>query len=246
MVHLFHVFVALHIIGGATGLVVFWVPVLGRKGGDTHKRWGRYFAWSMIWTGIAATGMGLCSLIAPLETHPKLTDAALIRGLFGWMMLYLAILTVGLAWHGLTTIRNKTNHSANRHWLNVSLQVVTIIAALNCAFQGWLIGQTLMIGVAGVGLASAAVYLYFIFSPKPPRGEFIMQHMQALLGAGISVYTAFLAFGAVRLMPSQAFNTTLWAIPTIVGVGIMIYYRGKHVMQQMRQPARNTAASKVA
>ena len=242
MVLLFHVFVAAHIVGGATGLVIFWIPVLARKGAAHHRKWGRYFAYSMIWTGTAATGMGLCSLIEPLATHPKLTDVALIRGLFGWMMLYLAILTIGLAWHGLATIRNKANHRANRHWLNVALQVVTIIAALNCALQGWLIGQTLMMGVALVGLASASVYLYFIYTPQPPKGEFIMQHMQALLGAGISVYTAFLAFGAVRLMPSQAFNTTLWAIPTVVGASIMIYYRAQHVMQQMRQRGRNAGA----
>jgi hypothetical protein len=238
VVWLFQLFVIAHILGGATGLAIFWVPVLGRKGGVNHRKWGRYFAYCMIWTGTAAIGMGLCSLAWPLETHPKLTDVALIRGLFGWMMLYLAILTIGLAWHGLTTVRNKTNHVANRHWLNVGLQVVTILAALNCAFQGWLIGQTLMMGVALVGLASAAVYLHFIYSAQPPRSEYVMQHMQALLGAGISVYTAFLAFGAVRLMPSQAFNTTLWAIPTVVGVAIMIYYRAKYIMQQMRAKAR--------
>jgi hypothetical protein len=237
MVTLFHLFVGVHIIGGASGLVIFWVPVLARKGSANHKRWGLYFARAMILTGTAAIGMGLCSLIEPLATHPKLTDVALIRGLFGWMMLYLAILTIGLAWHGLTTIRSKTRHAENRSALNVGLQIATIIAALNCAVQGWLIGQTLMLGVAAIGLASAAVYLYFIFSPAPPRGEFVMQHMQALLGAGISVYTAFLAFGAVRLMPSQAFNTTLWALPSIIGIGIMVYYRAKHVMQQMRQRA---------
>jgi hypothetical protein len=246
MVQLFYTFIVAHIIGGATGLVIFWIPVLARKGGAHHRKWGRYFAYSMIWTGTASTGMGLCSLIAPLETHPKLTDIAMIRGLFGWMMLYLAILTIGLAWHGLTSIRNKANHAANRHWLNVGLQVVTIIAALNCAFQGWLIGQTLMIGVACVGLASAAVYLYFIYSSSPSKGEYVMQHMQALLGAGISVYTAFLAFGAVRLMPSQAFNTTLWTIPTIVGMSIMIYYRAKHVMQHMRQRGRSAGTGKTA
>jgi hypothetical protein len=199
MVTLFHLFVGVHIIGGASGLVIFWVPVLARKGSANHKRWGLYFARAMILTGTAAIGMGLCSLIEPLATHPKLTDVALIRGLFGWMMLYLAILTIGLAWHGLTTIRSKTRHAENRSALNVGL--------------------------------------HFIFSPAPPRGEFVMQHMQALLGAGISVYTAFLAFGAVRLMPSQAFNTTLWAVPSFIGISIMVYYRAKHVMQQMRQRA---------
>ena len=235
MVGLFKVFVAAHILGGATGLILLWVPVLLRKGSPAHRLWGRRFSYSMIWTGTAAVGMGICTLIAPLETHLKLADISLIRGLFGWMMLYLAILTIGLAWHGLVTVRNKANHAANRHPINVGLQLATIAAALNCAFQGWLIGQILMVGVACVGIASASVYLYFIYSANPPKGEYVMQHMQALLGAGISVYTAFLAFGAVRLMPSQAFNTTMWMIPSVVGISIMVFYRAKHVMQGFRK-----------
>ena len=237
MVGIFKLFVAAHIMGGATGLVLLWVPILTRKGGASHRYWGRQFARCMIWTGTAALGMGTCTLIEPLATHPKLTDLQMIRGLFGWMMIYLAILTVGLAWHGLTTVRNKADHAANRHPLNVGLQLATIAAAVNCAVQGWLSGQPLMIGVACVGLASASVYLYFIYSEKPPRSEYVMQHMQALLGAGISVYTAFLAFGAVRLMPTQAFNTTMWAIPSVVGISIMAYYRAKQMMQQFRQKA---------
>lgn len=238
MYWLFETFVIAHVICGATGLVIFWVPVLTRKGNARHKQWGKYFAWSMLATGTAAMGMGTCTLIAPVATHPTsplLPDVTLIRGLFGWMMVYLAILTVGLAWHGLMTIRNKANHAANRTWFNVGLQVATIIAALNCAIQGWLIGQNLMIGVAVLGLASAGLYLHFIYSDKPARLEFLMQHLQASLGAGISVYTAFLAFGAVRLMPSQAFNTTMWAIPSVVGISLMIFYRMKYTKPWVRK-----------
>ncbi|MBB5744767.1 hypothetical protein [Brevundimonas variabilis] len=225
---LFDLFVVAHVISGATGLVLFWVPVIARKGAHHHRKWGRLFAYSMMATGTSAIGMGLCTLIAPLPTHPELTDVPLIRGLFGWMMLYLAVLTIGLAWHGLSVVRNKSAHSGNRHWFNVSLQVLTIVAALNCAVQGFIIGQYLMVGVATAGLASAVIYLHFIFRDHPPRMEFLMQHFQASLGAGISVYTAFLAFGAVRLFPHHAFNPAMWAVPTIVGVGLMIYWRLKH------------------
>lgn len=240
---LFDVFVVAHIITGATGLVIFWVPVIARKGAHHHRKWGRFFAYSMIATGISAIGMGLCTLVAPLPTHPELTDVPLIRGLFGWMMLYLAILTIGLAWHGLMTVRNKSDHRANRRWPGVSLQVLTIIAAVNCAVQGILIEQYLMVGVATAGLASAAIYLHFMFSNQPPRMEFLMQHFQASLGAGISVYTAFLAFGAVRLFPHHAFNPAMWAVPTVVGVGLMIYWRLKHTTVGARRERASAEAT---
>ena len=47
---------------------------------------------------------------------------------------------------------------------------------------------------------------------------------QGLVGAGISVYTAFLAFGAVRLMPELALNPALWAVPLVTGVPIILYH----------------------
>jgi hypothetical protein len=240
---LFDVFVVTHVISGATGLVIFWVPVIARKGAHHHRKWGRLFAYSMIATGISAIAMGLCTLVAPLPTHPELTDVPLIRGLFGWMMLYLAILTIGLAWHGLMAVRNKSDHRANRHWSGVSLQVLTIIAAVNCAVQGFIIEEYLMVGVATAGLASAGIYLHFMFRDQPPRMEFLMQHFQASLGAGISVYTAFLAFGAVRLFPHHAFNPAMWAVPTIVGAGLMIFWRLKHMNIGARRGLASSKAS---
>ena len=65
------------------------------------------FSRTIMVTGLCAIGMSLCSLMWPLETHPKLTDIAMVRGMFGWMMLYLAILTVSLVWHGLKSVEHK-------------------------------------------------------------------------------------------------------------------------------------------
>ena len=36
----FKLFVALHIAFGSVGLVAFWIPVAGLKGGRNHRRWG--------------------------------------------------------------------------------------------------------------------------------------------------------------------------------------------------------------
>ena len=52
----------------------------------------------------------------------------------------------------------------------------------------------------------------------------LLKHAKALVGGGISTYTAFLAFGLVRAMPEQVFNPVLWALPTLVGVSIILYH----------------------
>ena len=119
---LFHFLVACHIVTGAIGLVAFWVPVASKKGGSLHMRVGRVFTICMLATGMIAIGISTTTLLSPLETHPAFTDAALVRGIFGWMMLYLALLTINLAWHGWRSAINKRFHDRNWEWRNLLLQ----------------------------------------------------------------------------------------------------------------------------
>jgi hypothetical protein len=58
------------------------------------------------------------------------------------------------------------------------------------------------------------------------------------VGAGISVYTAFFAFGAVRLMPELALTPTLWAIPLVIGLSLIVYHQGVVTRQQKLRQAR--------
>ena len=228
-----------HIATGAVGLLLFWVAVLSRKGGATHKRWGRVFVYSMLVTGCFAMGMGIATILDPVGTHPKLPDSVMVTGIFGWMMLYLAILTISLAWHGRGVVLNKRDHLANRGGFDVFLQVLVIIAAVNCAVQGWLISQPLMMGIAIVGVASGVTNLVFTFGKPPAKHAFLLEHVKALVGAGISVYTAFMTFGLVRLMPEHALNPATWAIPLTVGLGLIIY----HQAQLRKQYAPRVAPS---
>jgi hypothetical protein len=240
-----------HIVTGATGAVAFWVPVIGRKGSRDHRRYGQVFVNCMLITGTLAVAMSICTLIDPQAHHTTIPDVALVRGIFGWMMLYLGILTISLAWHGRIVVRNKANHRANRTPLHVGLQVAVIVAALNCAVHGLLIGQVLMIGISLVGIASGLTNLYFIYNPAPARTDYLMEHVKALVGAGISVYTAFMAFGSVRIMPELALNPVMWSIPLTTGIALIVYHqrvtiaRGRNsspVTRQRPQPAPPEAA----
>jgi hypothetical protein len=235
---IFDAFLAVHVVAGAIGLVTFWLPVIGRKGSDPHKRWGRVFARCIMAAGLCAMGMSLLSLGWPLETHPKMTDAALVQALFGWMMLNLAILTVSLVWHGLKAVELKADHGAHRQWFPVLLQISVIVAALNCAIRGYLIGQPLMMGISVIGIASAVTNLWFIATPAPWRMQYLIEHFKALVGAGISVYKAFFAFGAVRLHPKSAFDPLLWATPCTIGLLIIIWHWWKAQKVKRQQADR--------
>jgi hypothetical protein len=144
------------------------------------------------------------------------------------MMLHNAILTITLGWYGWLAVTNRRNLAANRTPLNIGLQYCLMVAAVVCAWKGSQIGHplmtTLMVGVSVVGFAAATTNLMFIFGRSPSPVKWMKEHVKALVGTGISVYTAFLAFGAVRLMPSLALHPALWAVPLVTGLTIMIYH----------------------
>jgi hypothetical protein len=227
LLSIFHTLIAIHIVSGSIGAITFWIPVLGRKGGVNHRRWGRIFTIAVLITGSLAMTMSLFTLYAPLETHPHLVglfDASFVRGIFGWMMLTTGLLTVNLAWYGWLTIQNKSRHELNRTPLNLGLQYALIPVSVNCAVQGWLIGQPLMYGMSAVGLATAGTNLWFLSKKKPGPAAWTKEHLKALVGAGISVYTAFLAFGSLRILPQLALHPAMWAIPLVTGVSIILWH----------------------
>lgn len=248
VVELFHILVICHIVTGATGLVAFWVPIASQKGGNVHVKIGRLFTYCMLATGMIAIGISTTTLISPVATHPDPAlngDAALIRGIFGWMMQYLAILTINLAWYGWLAAVNKREHGKNREWRNFVLQLLVGVTAANCFVQGLLINQMLMVGISFVGFATVATNMVFLMKDSPGPFDWLLEHIKALVGAGISVYTAFLAFGAVRLMPEAALSPVLWAIPLITGVSLIIYHQQKvryrYSTKQRKKPVEKHA-----
>ena len=224
---LFEILVVAHIITGSTGALTFWVPVLGAKGDKVHRLSGRIFVVTMLLTGSFAIGMSGLTLIEPMGTHPHLIgkfDAVFVRGIFGWLMLHLGVLTINLAWYGWLCAKNRTRREPMREWRNLLLQPLLLVAAMNCALQGWLIDQPLMIGASVIGIATVLTNLWFLYKPAPGAMDWVKEHVKALIGAGISVYTAFLAFGSVRAFPDLALSPVLWAVPAASGIAFILWH----------------------
>lgn len=240
---LFKLLVAAHIASGSVGLVSFWLPVFGRKGSASHIKTGKLFINTMLMTGSVAVLIATTTLIDPIGTHPHLgthaffADPAHIQGIFGWMMLYLATLTINLAWQGRNVMRNRDNHQRNLAWHNLLSQGLLTLAAANCLWQGWQINQVMMMALSIVGFATVGTNLWYSCKKHPTRAERLKEHIKCLVGAGISVYTAFLAFGAVRLMPELALTPALWSVPLITGLSLIIYHQRAVALQFNKAPA---------
>ncbi|AWW73830.1 hypothetical protein CD351_05250 [Erythrobacter sp. KY5] len=240
--HLFELLVVLHVITGATGLIAFWVPIATRKGAMNHRRWGRIACYGFMGAGALAVAMALLSLYGPEERIPSVTDRVLFDGLFGWMMLYLGLLTIGFADYGLSVVRHARDRTALRRFRYQVVIAAVIISALQCGIYGARIGEVLMMAVALLGIVAMSLQQIFIWRPQAPSPKsYVGEHFRALIGMGISAYTAFMSVGLIRWVPEHVFNPLIWAGPSVVGVSLIIWFTVK-----AKRPASKRASVKPA
>ncbi len=212
-----------HVIAGTVALISFWAPVILKKGSPGHVRLGRIFVWAIYAAASMACAMGILNLTLANTRHPVLTDRALFDGLFGWMMLYLGLLSLLLVRYGMTAIgarRRKTNVRSGGEV--IALAIVTL-AALQCGLQGVILGQSLMVALSVLGLVTVGTFARTAFFAMPSPQGWLAEHIKGMIAGGISAYTAFLSVGLLRIAPDLVFNPLIWAVPSTVGVMLIFH-----------------------
>ncbi|MDJ0979182.1 MAG: hypothetical protein QNI87_11705 [Erythrobacter sp.] len=238
---LFGAFVVLHVIAGTIGLVAFWIPIATRKGAKNHRKGGRWALGGFVGAGALAIAMAIYSLI-DTSRHPEIEDRLLYEGLFGWMMLYLGILTIGFADYGTAVIRHRTDRPALRGARYQIVMAAVVLSGAWCGIFGYRVGDPLMVLVAAIGIVSMLMQEVFVFRERvpglgaPEPKAYVGEHFRALIGMGISAYTAFLSVGLIRLVPEEVFNPLIWAGPSVIGVSLIIGFT--HQAKQRTKKAR--------
>lgn len=222
---LFDALVALHVATGVVGLTAFWGPIVTRKGSARHRKWGKATCYGFLGAGALAIAMALLSLYGPEQRHPEIIDRALFDGLFGWMMLYLGALTIGFVDYGLAVIRHARDRVALRRLRYQAVIAAVVLSGAWCGTYGLQVGHPLMVLVAFIGITAMAIQQLYIWRRvDPPRQNYVGEHFRALIGMGISAYTAFMSVGLIRLVPEHVFNPAIWAGPSVVGVSLILFF----------------------
>ena len=216
-----------HIIAGAITLISFWAPVILPKGSKGHIRWGRIFVRAIYAAAMMACLMGILNLMPGADRHPTLTDRALFKGLFGWMMLYLGILSLLLTRYGTSALAARRSGQALTDVPTRFGLLVTGAAAAQCGVQGFQLGNGLMMGLATLGLITVITFGWQAMKPAPSRQGLLAEHLKAMIAAGISAYTAFLSVGLLRIVPEHVFNPLVWSAPSVVGVMLIVHHLRK-------------------
>lgn len=236
--HTLHkIIVTAHITVGALALIIFWLPVIVRKGGRLHRSVGKLFANAMYFvslTGVAASVLVLANPLAvrfPNMPASAVTDAAATAAAnraSATFLLMLSVLVLASVRQGLLALRHKRDPAALRTATHLPLLFALPALAVVTGWLGVRYDQLLFLIFAGIGLLVGVGMLRYTYSEVVPNGA-IIEHLRGMLGSGIGAYTAFFAFGGQRflseLLPGQL-QVVPWVLPAIVGsIGIAFYSR---------------------
>ncbi len=228
---LFKVFLAVHITAGSLSLILFWVPVLVKKGGLNHRKIGSIYV-KLMW---------LVVISAALMSVINLFSGRIVQAIF---LGFLALLTAKPLWLGIAVLKQKKEPSLEFQRIALALNSVLLACGLAMIAYGLsLRGETvayLMIAFGGLGMLGLRDMVATIRS-KHESSDWLRGHIRDMIIGGIAAHTAFFAFGASQFTESiftDNWVTIPWLAPTVIGTAGIFYATAKFV----RKPAKAEAA----
>lgn len=206
-----------HIGVGTLSLIVFWIPIFVKKGGDIHVKIGKVYVYLMWYVVITAVLLSIKNLIIG-------------QYIFAAFLGFLSIITAHPLWYGMIIVKHKKVIPASVQRINKILNWMLFLGGLG------LLIWSIILKVQGMAILLMVFGLIGIFSSIPlvfgksQAKNWLAEHIQGLLGTGIAAYTAFFAFGGSRLLGHIFVNQLIiipWILPTIIGVIGMRYYKRK-------------------
>ncbi|MEE4161484.1 MAG: hypothetical protein V2I25_03190 [Woeseiaceae bacterium] len=217
-----------HILFGAAALVLFWVPVVAKKGSPLHRRAGRYYATAMYIVAVSAFVACLLVLADPIGMREPDLDVAGAKAaelarqfrMGALFLLMLSVLVFTSVRHGLLALREKREAGILRTPLHRGMIVTLGMLGLGVGGLGVAEGLILLMIFGGVGLVAATGMFRETLPERLTRSERTIAHLGGLIGSGIGAYTAFFAFGGARflggLLPGQ-WQALAWIVAPVIG-----------------------------
>jgi uncharacterized membrane protein len=226
--------VRIHGIAGLAGLLLFWIQVLGRKGGGAHRLLGRLYTAAMATVCVTAAPMAVATAIAGQG------EAALF-------LAYLTVITGSGLYQGWRATRAKAGLTALvtpvfRLWM-----VLNLVAGTATLATGIMLGQHLFTGFSLVGILGGLQMLGVARrAARAPRHEWLLEHIGSMMGTGIAAHVAFGALGVRRLfpgLPEGGLGLIGWFGPLVVGtVATALLLRHHRLRLTAPRPAREQGA----
>ncbi|WP_417441463.1 hypothetical protein [Idiomarina sp.] len=226
----------LHITFGAVAMGLFWVPVLTRKGGFNHRRFGKAYVWTMNTVALSAVVMSIMVLIAPAFFKADVISAsrqpeAAIEGIrhFWTLLLFLSVLTYVSVQNAMAVLKSKRNRENLRKPSYLLMPATLLIMAVVLLWQILhrpdivIVSPWLHVIFGVLGVINSWQMFRFAFAKSVTKNRWLIEHLSSMCGSGIAIYTAFFAFGARHVLDYFGqWQLLFWVVPGVVGT-VLIY-----------------------
>jgi len=225
MMELLHkVLIWIHIPFGTLSLILFWIPVGVKKGGNIHRKVGWYYYYCM-W-GVLITA----ALLSITNTIMGNYMAAIFLG-------YLTIITSFPLWYSLEILRQPDGWTDRYFMIRKIFLAVMSLTGIVLALIGFIVFKfqnmgTVMVffGILGINTVRELVLTREQALKKETR---LKMHIQGTIITGIAAYTAFFAFGGQRILMNvlhldAQWMVVPWTLPTLLGFAYSRYMKRKY------------------
>ncbi len=213
----------LHIAAGFTGFFVAPVALVTRKGGNTHRKWGKVYFWAM-------TLSVLTSLVVS-ASRPNV------------FLFLVGIFSFYLSFSGYRVLRRKRpEQGQTAAALDWAVAAFTLAASMFMIAQGSIDLHTfalqanpVLILFGALGVLAAGNDLYKFVRPSRDKNAWYFDHMAGMVASYIAAVSAFsvVNFTFLPLL-------VRWLWPTAIGSVLLAIWITKHKIQFQR--AQVTAA----
>ena len=232
----------IHIFFGAIALMVFWLPIIARKGSKVHINAGKVFYYIMLFVAGSGIVMSLIGMADPvgIYVNSKQISMAQIEKMMVWripftyFLLLLSMLTWVTVRHAIGALRAKANRDMLRSWTYQGPVFLMFPVAVFVGWQGISIGMPLLIIFAVVSLITASNISVYVYKKDVAPRAWIIEHFSAMVGAGIAVYTAFFAAGGRKVLsewlPGE-WQIVSWLAAPVIGLTVLMALKGYYQRQ---------------
>lgn len=239
MAHLIHQLAFYsHVTIGAVALIIFWLPMIAKKGSKNHIFYGKLFVNGMYAVSISGFIMSTLVLIDPIAVRlpTTLMDADktasfIVRNrIFSGFLLMLSVLVFCNVRQAILVLKAKADRSVLKTPFHIGLLILLGVLGFVMGVVGVEHSILLFEIFAGLCIFNSIGMLYYIYKPAIKQREWLIVHLGNILGTGIAAYTAFFAFGGNRLFSAFLSGNLMvvpWILPGIIGTIASIYLTKK-------------------
>jgi hypothetical protein len=145
-----------------------------------------------------------------------------------WVVLYVLLIIVAPAHHGVAVVAAGPSPSRIRSWIHAAFNLsclagTVLLLAASVSWQRWTV-----LTLAPIGFTIGLRNMSYASRRAATSREWEQEHLTSLVTAGVTMHTALLVFGASRtfgLVLSGPAEVLLWWLPALIGMPIIVWLR---------------------